>query len=118
MFTQISLSSGQSNYVFKIKLNDEALNTLSEKKDLLKKFKEERKVEMSEMDEYNGELLGLNFGDDIDKEYMLKELNKWKVFFEKCGLDVYDAKILTLKSRLKSLEGMSAENKDIVSHII
>ncbi len=110
MFTQFALSLDSSNYIFKIKLDEKAIVFFKENN---KKIIEHSKQTESLMtrDEYEGEVIGFAYT-EVQKDFMLKEMNKWMKFFENNGLEVYEAKITTLKDRLKELEKIDLKNKE------
>lgn len=112
MFTQFSLSLDSSNYTFKIKLDEVAIKFFKENKEQIKQ--ELEKIEADTIqDEYVGEVMGLAYRDVTDA-FMLKELNRWKKFFETNGLNVYEPKVVALKNRLKDLEEISDREKELL----
>lgn len=115
MFAQCSLSLDSSNYTFKIKLDDTAINFLSRNSSKLNAFKKTVSTETM-MDRYEGEIIGLAYS-EVSSENMIKELSRWKKFFESNNIKVYDAKVLSLGDRLKELEKMKAENRELLVNI-
>lgn len=109
MYTQFSLSLLSSNYIFKIRLDNIAINFFNKEKLKIEKHVQALDVNVIR-DEYEGEVLGYAFN-NVEKDFMLKEMNRWMKFFESQGLEVYEAKITTLKDRLKELEKLTERNK-------
>ncbi len=115
MFTQCSLSLDSSNYTFKIKLDDKAIDFLTNNKSKLKAYKKTVSADTMQ-DRYEGEVMGLAYS-GVSADTMLKELGRWKKFFEANNIHVYDAKVLSLKDRLKELEKISKENRELILKI-
>ena len=124
MFTIIALSNKADHYTFKIKVNKQDKDILIELLDNIKKI---NKLMMEKSDDlyidqniFRGELIGLDYtsSKDISKEYMIKELNKWKSFFMINSFDVYDVKIVNLKTRLSTLEKQNCEIKELINELI
>lgn len=112
MFTQLSLSLKSSNYTLKIKLDDKALDFFKNEKDLINKQIKTIEKEVVK-DEYEGEVFGLAFK-DVTEDFMIKELNNWKKFFESNGLTVYEPKVVSLKNRLSDLKSISTKNREVL----
>ena len=115
MFTQCSLSLGSSNYTFKIKLNNKAIDFLTNNKSKLNAYKKTVGSDTMQ-DQYEGELIGMAYT-NVSSDTMLKELGRWKKFFEANNIEVYDAKVLSLKDRLKELEKLNQENRNLILKI-
>lgn len=115
MFTQIALSLESSNYIFKVKLNEEAVSFFEKSKSKIEKHIEDTEVQVSK-DEYEGELVGLHYK-DVQKDFMMKEMNRWMKFFEDNGLEVYEAKITKLSDRLKELNKIPEKDKEKIKEL-
>jgi hypothetical protein len=115
MFTQVALSLESSNYIFKVKLNEEAVSFFEKSKSKIEKHIEDTEVQVSK-DEYEGELVGLHYK-DVQKDFMMKEMNRWMKFFEDNGLEVYEAKITKLSDRLKELNKIPEKDKEKIKEL-
>lgn len=115
MFVQCSLSLDSSNYTFKIKLDENAINFLKNHKSKINAYKKTVSSDIT-IDQYEGEIIGLAYS-DVSPDIMLKELGRWKKFFEANKLEVYDAKVLSLKDRLKELEKLTQKNRDLITEL-
>lgn len=112
MFTQFSLSLNSSNYTFKIKLDESAIEFFNGNKDLIN-VQIESMNQVVVTDQYVGEIVGLSLN-EATEDFMIKELNRWKKFFESHGLSVYEPRVVALKTRLADLKQLSEKNKELL----
>lgn len=115
MFAQCTLSLESSNYTFKIKLDDHAIKFFKNNKAKINNHKKLASPDAT-IDIYEGELIGFAYS-NVSSDIMLKELGKWKAFFESNNIKVFDAKILSLKDRLNELNKLSVENRQLIKEI-
>lgn len=124
-FTLISLSNGSDHYTFKIKIKKEQKDDLKdviEKISKIKDFMIEKNKEKDiflDQNIFSGELIGVDYvsTNKLSKEFMINELNKWTNYFKSSDFEVYDIKILSLKTRLSELDKQNPEIKKIIDEL-
>lgn len=115
MFTQISLSESSNNFLIQIKLNKKSIKFLKEEKELIKEMLKNLNEEYLS-DIYDGELVGITFS-NVSKDFMIKELERWRTFFKTHDIPIEKCKITTLKVRLEELNKQTESNKILVREL-
>lgn len=116
MFTQFAVSLLDKNYIFKIKLDDIAINFFMDRYEEIEKFIYHIGGDFISKDEYQGEIFGFSF-EGSNQENVLLFMKKIKAFFVKNSLTIYDYKSANLKERLELLEEIDFLNHNIINRI-